>query len=247
MPFTPAHAALVLPFIRVGSRYISATGLIIGSMSPDFEYFFRMSPDADHGHTLAGLLYFDLPVTSLLALLFHLVVKRRLIGHLPAFLQARLQPLRQLDFTAYLKNHALVFGISALVGAASHLFWDAFTHSDGYFVRRLPFYHQRYVPFEGVNYPLWYALQNISSWVGLTLVVIYILSLKPRPGEVGTPSLWYWPFILAVSCLVVGLRFQFELSQARIGDLVIASISGLCVAVVLAGVIPFRPVSGYSQ
>jgi hypothetical protein len=246
MPFTPSHTALVLPLVRINPRYVSATGLIIGSMVPDFEYFFRLSPDAEYGHTLAGLLYFDLPVSVLLALLFHQVVKHNLISHLPSFLQARLQPLRQLSFVTYLKTHALVFIVSALAGAASHLFWDAFTHNDGYFVQHLSFYHKRYVPYEGVRYPLWYALQNISTLVGLTILLIYLVCLKPKPGTIHTPTFWYWPFVLAVAVLVVGLRFEFDPDQANIGNLVIASISGLCLAVVLAGIIPFRTVSAYS-
>ena len=54
MPFTPAHTALVLPFIQ--KRYLSATGLIAGSVAPDFEYFFKMSTNGVHGHTIPGLL-----------------------------------------------------------------------------------------------------------------------------------------------------------------------------------------------
>src|SRR5690242_5688377 len=120
MPFTPAHVALVLPAVRMNPRYLSATGLIIGSMAPDFEYFFRMSSDAKYGHTLPGLFLFDLPVTVLLAIVFHQVVKQKLISHLPVFLQTRLQPLRQLDFMTHLKTYFMAFAVSALVGAASH-------------------------------------------------------------------------------------------------------------------------------
>ncbi|SEF46838.1 protein of unknown function [Flavobacterium urumqiense] len=40
MPFTFSHPAIILPFLK--NKKLSATALIIGSMSPDFEYFFRM-------------------------------------------------------------------------------------------------------------------------------------------------------------------------------------------------------------
>ena len=56
MPFTPAHPAIVLPLIR--SRYFSATGLIIGSLSPDFEYFFKMSVDSIYSHSKGGIILF---------------------------------------------------------------------------------------------------------------------------------------------------------------------------------------------
>jgi hypothetical protein len=249
MPFTPSHAALVLPFVRIDPRYVSATGLIIGSLAPDFEYFFRMSPTSEYSHTLAGMFYFDLPVTLVLALVFHLVVKQRLIGNLPVFLQSRLQPLLQLDFMPYLKANAPAFAVSAVVGAASHIFWDAFTHGDGFFVEHMRIYDNRVVPFEGVRYPLWYALQNISSWVGLFVIIVYVLRLKPGPGIAHTPALWpalgYWCFVLIVTALVVGLRFHFDLTDVNIGIRLIVLISGLCVALVLASFIPFRAASGY--
>jgi hypothetical protein len=132
-----------------------------------------------------------------------------------------------------------------VVGAASHIFWDAFTHGDGYFVKRLAFYDHRYVPFEGVRYPFWYALQNISSWVGLVVILTYVLLLKPQAGTVYKPSLWYWCFVLLVAALVVGLRYQFDLTDVNFGNRLITGISGLCIAVVLASMIPFRAASGY--
>ncbi len=52
MPFTFAHPAAVLPFMKKQSKYISVTALILGSMAPDFEYFYildRMVLLAIHG------------------------------------------------------------------------------------------------------------------------------------------------------------------------------------------------------
>jgi hypothetical protein len=37
MPFTLSHQPFFLPFLKI--KKLSATALIIGSMSPDFEYF----------------------------------------------------------------------------------------------------------------------------------------------------------------------------------------------------------------
>ena len=84
MPFTAAHPALVLPFIKGNPRFISASGLIAGSLAPDFEYFFKLSVNGVHGHTIWGLLYFDIPVAAFLAVVFHAVVKNNLIDNLPA-------------------------------------------------------------------------------------------------------------------------------------------------------------------
>ena len=51
MPFTFAHPAIVLPFYKK-PKFFSMTTLIIGSMSPDFEYFLRVKIKSDMSHTL---------------------------------------------------------------------------------------------------------------------------------------------------------------------------------------------------
>ncbi|WP_434297574.1 DUF4184 family protein [Clostridium sporogenes] len=39
MPFTFSHPAIVLHLEKKWNKYFSFTALILGSMSPDFEYF----------------------------------------------------------------------------------------------------------------------------------------------------------------------------------------------------------------
>ncbi len=236
MPFTPAHTAIVLPFLR--SRYVSATGLVIGSMAPDFEYFFKMSVNSRYSHTLAGLLYFDLPVVLLLALVFHQVVKVPLFDNLPPYLQKRFYPLRQTLFLPYLKKHGLVFIFSALAGGLSHIAWDGFTHNNGYFVTELPFiYEGVVVPLDGARYPLWYALQHISTFVGLAALLIYIIIQKPEPVSVKRPRLLYWVMVGLFTFLITGVRFGFDWSNAKIGNLVVTIISAFCLALIAMGLV----------
>ena len=239
MPFTPAHPAIILPLIR--SRYFSATGLIAGSMSPDFEYFFKMSVNSVYSHTLAGLLYFDLPVTILISLLFHLVVKKNLIYNLPLFLQKKFQALLETDFIKYLKQHPWIFLMSVLLGAASHIFWDSFTHNNSFFVRTLPFYMGTHIPFEGVRYPLWYALQHISTAIGLTVVLVYILLM--RPWQVRTYSrqkFLYWFTLGTITLVITWIRFVIRPLGTDIGNLIVSVISGLLLALVSCGFINFK-------
>jgi len=239
MPFTPAHPAIILPLIR--SRYFSATGLIAGSMSPDFEYFFKMSVSSVHSHTVAGLLYFDLPVTILISLLFHLLVKKNLIYNLPSFIQKKFQALLEMDFIKYLKEHFWIFLISALLGAASHVFWDSFTHNNSFFVRTLPFYKGTHIPFEGVRYPLWYALQQISTWIGLTVVLIYVLLMRQFPTRSNSRQKFlYWFTIGTITIVITWIRFVISPLGTDIGNLIVSIISGLLLAVVCCGFINFK-------
>jgi hypothetical protein len=55
MPFTFSHPAIILPLAYLPKKWYSMTGLVIGSLVPDFEYFLRMSMAGYHSHTIAGL------------------------------------------------------------------------------------------------------------------------------------------------------------------------------------------------
>ena len=240
MPFTPAHPAIVLPLLRVNPNLVSATALIIGSMAPDFEYFFKMSVSSQHSHTLWGILYFDIPITILLAFLFHQVVKRNLIANLPAFFQCRFQPMIELDFKTYFKSHGWVVIISAGIGSASHIFWDSFTHGEAYFVRHISYYKYVFIPFDGVRYPLFYALQQFSTFVGLAIVCTYILLLKPSNSlKPKRPTVCYWVLIVAIYGLVIFLRFTFAEKQIDLGNFVVSSVAALLIGVSVGGVVRF--------
>ena len=237
MPFTPAHSAIVLPFIR--KRYFSATGLIIGSFAPDFEYFIKLNEQSEHSHTVAGIFYFNVPITILLAYIFHHVVKRNLISNLPVVLQTRFQDTVNVNFVNYFRRRYWTFLISAVAGAFSHIFWDAFTHYEGFFAQNLWFYHGSYFPFEGVNYPLWYALQHISTYIGLFIVMLYLIFKKPQPVEAQSPRILYWVLVITIPALMIWLRFTWFPEHYTLGNLVITGITGTCIGVIVGGLIPF--------
>lgn len=238
MPFTPAHPALVLPLLK--KRGLSALGLVVGSLAPDFEYFFKLKVNSHHSHTLAGLFYFDVPVTFLLSWLFIRFVRTNFVANLPPFFQRRFQPIMTLEVRSVLIDRWFIFLVSALLGSLSHLFWDGFTHNNTFFVRNLSFYEGAYVPYEGVKYPLWYALQHISSAVGLAIVLIYIVQLPSSPGVVRRPTLAYWAMVAVITILVVFVRFRLWPDDLKEGNVVVSTISGMCCAVVIAGLINFN-------
>jgi hypothetical protein len=237
MPFTPAHTAVVLPFLRVD--FLSATGLIIGSMSPDFEYFMKLSVDGVHGHTWPGLFYFDLPVSFVLALVFHKVVRPNLFLSLPYFLKARFSGVVSVNFLEYFRKNPVVFIGSVLAGGATHIIWDGFTHGNGFFVDYFSFYDGAYVPFMGVNYPLWYALQHISTMAGLTFLAGYILLMKERPVANGI-SWIYWLLVLSITAMTTIIRFTVNDDDFNLGNLVVTAIGGTCAALVICGFMPSR-------
>lgn len=247
MPFTPAHPAIILPVIR--SRFCSATGLIIGSLSPDFEYFFKMSVSGIHSHSKAGLFYFDLPVTLLLALVFHQLVKKNLLANSPVFFQKRFQDTLKLDFISYLRKHWGIFLVSALIGAGSHIFWDSFTHNGRFFVRQFShIYKTTSVYFDGANYPLFYVLQQISTVIGCLIVGAWIVLKKPVPIlEISAPRITYWLLTLTIALAVLRIRFFIHPSDYNLGNVVVSSITGLLIGVVCCGFINFKNVIQYPE
>ena len=240
MPFTPAHPAIVLPLLK--RARMSALGLIVGSMAPDFEYFFKMKVSSHYSHTLGGLLYFDLPVSFLLGWLFIRFVRISLLSNLPHFLQRRLRPMALMDSKQILREGWLAFAYSALLGSMSHLLWDSFTHRDAFFVQNLSFYHGAYIPFDGVRYPLWYALQHISSAIGLFILVLYVIQQPTDSVTLYRPNVGYWFVVLAVAALVVAIRFLWVPGDFKEGNIIVTSITGFCCGLVLAGMINFNNV-----
>ena len=121
MPYPFAHPAAVLPLARPLGRFAVPSALAIGSMAPDFWYLLPLLERGD-SHSLAGLAWFCLPAGLLAYALFHLLLKQPLI----ALLSPRLgcftpAGLPQVPWRAVI--------VSLMVGALTHLAWDALTHS----------------------------------------------------------------------------------------------------------------------
>ena len=237
MPFTPAHPAIVLPWIR--KRYCSATALIAGSISPDFEYFFKAKVEAVYSHTLLGVLYFDLPTALFISLIFHQLIKQSLISNLPIPLQKRLSSLKRLDFVSYLKRHFWIFMASALMGAVSHILWDSFTHNGRFFVQQFEFLRRGYFELNGAKYPLWYMLQHLSTFVGLSLIFVY-MSFVPvdSKADVTKPRLSYWIVLFFFAMIFFALRFAIAPDHLNYGNAVVTTISSLLLSCCLVSTLP---------
>ncbi|MFT2010140.1 DUF4184 family protein [Pontibacter sp. 13R65] len=207
MPFTLSHPALIVPVHRVFKKWTSLTGLIVGSMAPDFEKFLTMRLSNTFSHSLAGVFLFSLPVSLVLCFLYHLVVRDTLLDNLPNFLRKRLYPFKQLHWISFFRNNYLVVISSILVGALLHLFWDAFTHEDGYLEDILfPFQDKRF-GVVGLSISLYQLLQLLSSFFGMLVVMYALLKLPAGEAPVKCSGIWpYWLLLLAVTLLLVVVR-----------------------------------------
>lgn len=232
MPFTFSHPAIVLPLVFLPRKWFSLTGLIIGSLTPDFEYFIRMKIQSDYSHTVGGLFWFDLPLGLLLAFLFHNLVRNSLFDNSPPFLKSRFSLFRQFNWNHYFKKNVLVVVVSILIGAASHLFWDSFTHPHGYFIERLPALSQSIQLF-GKDIPFFKILQHSSTVLGGLAIafVIYQLPTHKITNKKINPNYWIILFGLTISIVLVRFINGHEINQY--GNVIVTAISAGLLSLIL--------------
>ncbi|MCH2232981.1 MAG: DUF4184 family protein [Crocinitomicaceae bacterium] len=233
MPFTFSHPAFVLPFCKLNSRYVSASGLIMGSMAPDFEYFIHMRMQREHGHTIAGAFYYDLPLTFICCLLFHWLVRDGLIQNLPKMVREKYAPFLGMNWWLWVRTHWFVFILSALAGIFSHFLVDAFTHTNGYFVQYIP-YLQGETHFLGRTFPtpdFWQMMTTLLGAAFIVLAVILPTNLRFNWLEF-KERLKYYSTVGGVMVFIVLIR-----GIQSFGDLIATAIAGGLIGLMVAPVL----------
>lgn len=132
LPVTIAHAAAAPLLSRLTSDRLVMSAVVVGAMSPDFEYLIRLAPYRTIGHTPLGAFVFCLPASLAVLGIWHHLVGPALVPLLPDRPSPARPPFRFLPA----RRLVTICG-SVLAGVSSHLLWDSFTHHDGFFVSRL--------------------------------------------------------------------------------------------------------------
>lgn len=176
MPFTISHAAASLPIRRIARR-LPLDALVVGTMAPDFEYVLRLSIQGKFGHTPVGLVLFCLPVSLVVVLVWRALVVPALLDLAPPGLATRLRG----GLAPGPGLRALTHDVPAvLLGAASHVLWDGFTHETGWFVQRIP----ELTSLIPGTYTAWYVvLQHGSTLLGGIVLLAWVaawLHRQPR-------------------------------------------------------------------
>ena len=169
MPFTFAHPLAVVPIARTKLAF---SALVVGAMSPDFEYLIRMRQSIHDAHLLIGLLVFCLPASLLMLWLWHGLLKRPLLELLPRGQQGVLLPYRD-RFSFGSPKQFLLHCVAILIGAATHVGWDSFTHQWGWPVQQSGWMQELVIPMP-VGEPIapHKAMQYASSLGGMGLLLL---------------------------------------------------------------------------
>ena len=233
MPFTFSHPAIVLPLSYLPRQCFSLTGLIIGSLVPDFEYFLRMRIQSDYSHTIDGLFWFDLPLALFLAFIFHNIVRDKLFDNLPQFFNVRFSQFKQFDWSAYFRKNWFVVVISVIIGTASHIFWDSFTHHHGYFVQKIQTL-QNSVALFGKQIPILKILQHSSTLIGAAIIAFAVYKLPTKETEKISINPKYWIIVVGLSLSILAIRILGGLALNQYGNIIVTAISAVLISFILA-------------
>lgn len=151
-------------------------------MVPDWPLYVPFGPRYGLTHSLAGLFTACLPIGLLIVLVFQLALKRPLAELLPQQLRQRLsiyldQPGRP-GLAAF-----LTVIVALLLGSATHVFWDSFTHSGTWGVRSFPQLDQVALTIAAVEFRAYMVLQHGSTLVGFPIFLV-LMRLWYRKAEV---------------------------------------------------------------
>jgi membrane-bound metal-dependent hydrolase YbcI (DUF457 family) len=176
MPFTVSHAAAVLPIHRWTHHQLPLTALMIGSMAPDFGYFFSRAESRQITHSFAGLFTFSLPMGLAVWLFYIAILEKATITLLSDRWHTRFAHTDAITRSLILRAAAAI-----VLGAATHLLWDAFTHRDTFITTH---WTALLAATPGFGWlPIYHLLQGVSSVVGLVILGFWMRSLHRQPAR----------------------------------------------------------------
>jgi hypothetical protein len=202
-------------------------------MIPDFEYFLRLNTTSIYSHTWLGLFWFDLPLGFLVYLVYERFVQDVLIDNLPVYLNRRFSFARNTE--GRLKAPLPVLMGSLLIGAASHLFWDGFTHWRGIFVPIFPFL-EHWITIGHTLVKVQVILQHMSSVAGLIIISVFVARMKPRDTTVLYRNRLFWPIVLFTVVFLLVLKFWLGMRFADYGTVIVVIVSGFLSGLLIAAV-----------
>lgn len=195
------------------------TALVIGSITPDFEYFFRMEQNSYYSHTWGGIFWFDLPLGLLLVYLFNYLIKNDLIENLPKFFNRRFSRFTYFKRNLNSKKDFLFILISLLIGITSHIIWDRLTHKSV----RLIDQEEHYTVFWEAN-----------SLVGAFLIASVIWKMPAGKNTQKSNIFFYWLIISVITIAVVYIR---NMNTSHLRELGISVIVGFFTGLIVTSIV----------
>lgn len=218
MPFTLAHPIASIPLRRYMGDFGILSALFIGAMAPDFVYmlppefvyYYRLE-----SHTLMGLIKVSLPIGIGFFYLYHLLMAPVICSVFPAPLKHRLPEHLLLGRCPPSNNsHAVIASI--LIGAATHIIFDAFTHENA-LTSAITWFSTPLMTLDGHPVMPFRIVQHAGTVIGLMLIAWWIFrwyrETPPTTKLIWQPSprIW-WCALLAIIMIpaIAGLIVTYQ-------------------------------------
>ncbi len=223
MPYTLSHAIIALPLATITRGKIPIASVIVGSMSPDFPYLLALTPTEAPGHSALGVFIYCLLPSLLLLMAWY------------RWLEAPTLQLFGLSQRAHTLKVASCFLIvtGVLLGAYSHVLWDASSHADGAFVENSVFWH-----IELLTIPLFKWNQYSSGIGGILLLVIWYLHAlfknqnERYQGRISLGVVTYFVsifFFISLANIINDSSTLPEYAAHTSIGLIVGSFAGMCI------------------
>lgn len=233
MPFTPSHAAAVLPFLRTP---LPASALVAGSVAPDLLFYLPVEQRWPT-HTATAVVTVDVLLALAAWTVWHGLLAEPALRAAPAALRSRLTGV-PLGLRARLATPARVGWtvLAAAVGAGTHVLWDEFTHARRWGPETFPVLSEQWGVMPGYRW-----LQYVTSVVGGLVLLVWLVRwwLRTPAGSAGRPGRrWPWVLLTATACVTgaVGAIGAGDLGEAIYDAATWGGGAALAVATVLAAV-----------
>jgi hypothetical protein len=180
LPFTLSHAAAVLPAVRTdgtGRGSLVPAVLVAGSFAPDMTYYAASAVSGamefgDVTHSFPGV--FTVDVLIAWALVGLSLLPRARQGRVSALVRCGAPRAR------VRASLAMRWYVSAVLGALTHVVWDAFTHLDRWGMRVFPVLGR-----EVAGSPLYWYLQYGGSAVAVVVIAVFVArAVRRAPARV---------------------------------------------------------------
>ncbi len=212
MPFTASHVAAVLPFVRTP---LVPSALVVGSMVPDLTMFYRLHIYTET-HSVLGVFVFNAAIGFGALALWHLLLAEPLYTVAPHAVRRRLpapDPASLLRRAGWPRRLLLTYA-SLVVGAGTHVSWDAFTHPGRWGSQHIDWFATWHGPLPGTSWA-----QYASTVLGGVAVAGWLalwwrrsgVSHPPQPTESGPQFASLVLLIPPLIGIIVGFAVAFPL------------------------------------
>ncbi|MBO0983521.1 DUF4184 family protein [Rathayibacter sp. SD072] len=205
MPFTPSHAVVALAF---SNGRIPASAVAAGAVMPDIGLYLPWTAARQATHSLTGIVSVDLALGALGLLLWALLLEPAWRDLAPWIVRVRLRPRRPRPRgTRAWITASLLAAAGIVIGAATHVLWDGFTHLGGPFVAAVPALQQSFGPFPGYKWAQY--ASGVLGLLGLGIgAVVWYVTRRPHPvppdGR-GPVRVAAWTVVLVAAVVPAGV------------------------------------------